>query len=328
MDFNPFSPWHLLARAASAALHRVVEQSPTRSPSDSTPVPRTRARVATVDGLKVFYREAGEVDSPVIVLLHGFPSSSHMYRDLIPLLADRFRVIAPDYIGFGHSDAPTVEQYTYTFDKLAATTQHLLDQIGVTSAVYYMQDYGGPIGMRLAINHPDRVRGLVFQNANAYMEGVSQAAIDVFMPLWQQGDETGARQMLLAQTTRYQYVAGARNPDALNPDAWTHDQALLDRPGSAERQIALFKDYQTNVASYDAWHAYFREHQPKTLLTWGRGDPFFTVPGAEAFKRDLTNLEVHYFDTGHFALEEDALPIAALIKRKFSRASDQRLAAA
>lgn len=281
-------------------------------------IPVVYSRTAIVDGLKVFYREAGDPTSPVIVLLHGFPSSSHMYRDLIPLLADKFRVIAPDYIGFGHSDAPTVDKYTYTFDNLAAVTQQLLSQLGVIAAVFYMQDYGGPVGMRLAVANPDRVQGLVFQNANAYMEGVSQAAIDVFMPLWQQGDETGARQMLLADTTRYQYTAGARNPGNLNPDAWTHDQALLDRPGSSERQLALFKDYQSNVASYDAWHEYFRVNQPKTLVAWGKGDPFFTVPGAEAFKRDLKNIEVHLLDSGHFALEEDAVTIASLIKRNFA----------
>lgn len=283
-------------------------------------IPTVHARTASVNGLNVFYREAGERGAPAIVLLHGFPSSSHMYRDLIPRLADRFRVIAPDYVGFGHSDAPPADQYAYTFDNLAAVTQALLDQIGVAHAVLYMHDYGGPVGMRLATARPHSVRGLVFQNANAYMEGVSQAAIDVFMPLWQDGDERGARQMLLAQTTRYQYTAGARDPGHLNPDAWTHDQALLDRPGSAERQLALFKDYQSNVASYDAWHAYFRAHQPRTLVAWGRGDPFFTVAGAQAFLRDLPNAEVHLLDSGHFALEEDAPAVAELIKRTFAQA--------
>lgn len=292
--------------------------TPTSSSGVSAPV--VHCRTATVDGLKIFYREAGSATSPVIVLLHGFPSSSHMYRDLIPLLADRYRVIAPDYIGFGYSDAPSTDQFDYTFDALAEKTRHLLAQLGVSRAIFYMQDYGGPVGLRLATAQPDRVQGLIFQNANAYIEGVSQAAIDVFMPLWQDGDETGARQMLLAETTRYQYTAGARNPQALCPDAWTHDQALLDRPGNDDRQLALFKNYQTNVASYDAWHAYFRQHQPKTLVAWGKGDPFFTVAGAEAFKTDLQNIEVHLFDTGHFALEEDARAIAGLIKRYFTAA--------
>lgn len=316
MPLDLMSPSHLLGPAALTAKSSALESSHAAAGADTSPF-RIQARHALVDGLKVFYREAGDPQSPVIVLLHGFPSSSHMYRDLIPLLADRFHVIAPDYIGFGHSDAPTVDSYSYTFDNLAATTQRLLDQLGIRDTIIYMQDYGGPIGLRLASARPAQIRGLIFQNANVYKEGISQAAFDVFMPLWQNGDETGARQMLLAETTRFQYVAGTRQAEALNPDAWTHDQALLDRPGNDARQLALFNDYETNVASYEAWHDYFRTHQPRSLLAWGRGDPFFTVEGAEAFKRDLVNLEVHYFDTGHFALEEDAAPIAALIKRYF-----------
>jgi len=181
----------------------------------------------------------------------------------------------------------------------------------------YMQDYGGPIGLRLATTHPGRVLGLVVQNANAYIEGVSQAAADVFMPLWQKGDESGALKMLLPETTKFQYTAGARNPDALDPAAWNHDQMYLDRPGSAARHMMLFKDYQTNVALYGEWQAYLRERQPKTLVVWGSGDPFFGVAGAEAFKRDLPNAEVHLLNTGHFALEEDAPVIAEMIKDFF-----------
>jgi pimeloyl-ACP methyl ester carboxylesterase len=270
-----------------------------------------------IDGLSTFYRAAGDPASPVIVLLHGFPSSSHMFRDLIPLLADRFRVIAPDYIGFGHSAAPTVQEFEYSFDKLSAHVRALLDRIGVQDAIYYVQDYGGPIGWRLATARPAAVRGLVVQNANAYMEGLTPAVAGVFMPLWEKGDETGARQMLLAETTKMQYTAGARQPEALNPDAWTLDQALLDRPGSAERQMALFKDYRHNVPLFDVWQAYFREHQPKTLVAWGRGDPFFGVPGAEAFRRDLKDVRIELLDSGHFALEEDAAQVADLIKQTF-----------
>lgn len=270
-----------------------------------------------IDGLSTFYRAAGNPASPAIVLLHGFPSSSHMFRDLIPLLADRFRVIAPDYIGFGHSAAPTVEEFEYSFDKLSAHVRALLDRIGVTKAIFYMQDYGGSIGLRLATAKPASVRGLVVQNANAYMEGLTPAVAGVFMPLWERGDETGARQMLLAETTKMQYTAGARHPEALSPDAWTLDQALLDRPGSAERQMALFNDYRHNVPLFDAWQAYFREHQPKTLVVWGRGDPFFGVPGAEAFRRDLKDVRVELLNSGHFALEEDAARVADLIKQTF-----------
>ncbi len=268
-------------------------------------------------GRSVFHREAGAATAPVLVLLHGFPSSSHMFRDLIPLLADRFRVIAPDYIGFGYSDAPDAADFDYTFDHLAAHVQGLLDRLGVTDAIYYLHDYGGPIGMRLATAHPARVKGLVIQNANAYVEGITPAVASIFMPLWERGDETGARDMLRAETTVHQYTAGAHDASALNPDAWTHDQALLDRPGSVDRQMALFRDYRNNVALYDAWHAYFRAHQPKTLVAWGKGDPFFGVAGAEAYRRDLTDVTVELLDAGHFALEERAVEVAALIRETF-----------
>ena len=278
---------------------------------------RTHYRFALVDGQKVFYREAGQPGQPVMLLLHGFPSSSHMFRDLIPRLADRFHVIAPDMIGFGHSDAPPAQEFEYSFSKLTDVTEQLLASLGIERYHLYMQDYGGPIGLRLAERHPERVLGLIVQNANAYMEGVSQAAMDVFMPLWQNNDETGARQMLQATITRWQYTAGARAPEALNPDAWTHDQAMLDRPGSEARQMALFRDYQTNVERYSQWHEYFRKHQPKTLVTWGKTDPFFTPAGATAFTRDLRQIEVHLLDSGHFALEEDVDVIADHIRRYF-----------
>jgi pimeloyl-ACP methyl ester carboxylesterase len=286
------------------------------TPTSPDPTATTYRRVPVL-GRNVFYREAGSPSAPAIVLMHGFPSSSHMFRDLIPLLADRFHVIAPDYIGFGHSEAPDAKDFEYSFDQLAAHVQGLLDQIGISDAIYYMQDYGGPVGMRLATAHPERVRGLVIQNANAYLEGLTPAVAAVFLRLWEQGDETGARGMLLAETTRMQYTAGARDPQGLNPDAWTHDQALLDRPGSANRHMALFKDYRNNVPLYDTWHAYFRRHQPKTLVAWGQGDPFFGVPGAWAYQKDLKDITVELLDAGHFALEERATDVAALIKQTF-----------
>jgi pimeloyl-ACP methyl ester carboxylesterase len=226
------------------------------------------------------------------VLLHGFPSSSLMFRDLIPLLSDSFHVIAPDYIGFGFSDAPDAQDFVYSFDNLAASVQGLLDQLGVVNAIFYMHDYGGPIGMRMATAHPDRVKGLVIQNANAYVEGLTPAVAGVFMPLWERGDETGARSMLWPETTKMQYTAGSNDPEGLNPDAWAHDQALLDRPGSLDRHMALFNDYKNNMPLYDAWHAYFRDHQPKTLVAWGKGDPFFGVPGAEAYKKNLRDITI------------------------------------
>ena len=280
----------------------------------------TTHRTVEIDGLEVFVREAGDRNAPAVVLLHGFPTSSHMFRDLIPLLADRFRVVAPDLIGFGHSDAPPVDRFEYTFDNLAAVTGKVLDRLEISSYLLYLHDYGGPIGLRLAIAAPERVRGLVVQNANAYMEGISEALAGLFLPLWKERNEqtlAAARSFLTAEATKMLYTAGARDPSSLNPDAWTLDQALLDRPGVAEAQLALFVDYRKNVAAYDAWHAYLRERQPRTLVVWGKNDPLFLAAGAEAFKRDLRDAEVVFLDGGHFALEEHAEAIAAHIARVF-----------
>ena len=277
-------------------------------------------RLVAVDGVNVFVREAGARSAPAIVLLHGFPSSSHSFRELIPLLAGRFRVVAPDLVGFGHSDAPKVDRFQYTFDHLARVTAKVLHQLEVRSPVVYMHDYGGPIGFRIATGAPESVRGLVVQNANVYMEGVSQALADLFMPLWKERNErtlAAARGFLTAEATRMQYTRGARDPGMLNPDAWTLDQALLDRPGVADIQLALFVDYQTNVALYDVWQAYLRERRPRTLVLWGRNDPFFLAAGAEAYRRDVPEAEVVFLDGGHFAVEEHAELIAAQIARFF-----------
>jgi pimeloyl-ACP methyl ester carboxylesterase/ketosteroid isomerase-like protein len=277
-------------------------------------------RTVDIDGIKVFVREAGDRGAPAIVLLHGFPSSSHMFRELIPRLADRFRVIAPDLVGYGHSDAPPVGQFSYTFDNLADVTRKVLQRLEVDSYVLYLNDFGGPVGMRLATSAPERVRGLVIQNANAYMEGVSEAVANLFLPLWKEQNATtlaAARAFLSAEATKMQYTAGARNPAQVSPDAWTLDQALLDRPGVAEAQLSLFIDYEKNVGLYDAWHAYFRAQQPRTLVLWGKNDPFFLAAGAEAYKRDLPAAEVVLLDGGHFALEEHADAIADHIKRTF-----------
>lgn len=280
----------------------------------------TTHRTVPIDGLNIFVREAGDRNAPAIVLLHGFPTSSHMFRDLIPRLAARFRVIAPDMVGFGHSDAPPVGRFAYTFENLAAITRKLLEHLEVPNYILYLHDYGGPVGLRVATSAPERVRGIVVQNANAYMEGVSEAVAGLFMPLWKERTEenlVAARGFLTAEATKMQYTAGARDWAALDPTAWTLDQALLDRSGVADAQLELFVDYETNVALYDAWHAYFRSHQPKTLVTWGRNDPFFLEAGAEAFKRDLRDAEVVLLDGGHFALEEHAETIAAHIERVF-----------
>jgi len=278
-------------------------------------------RTLPIDELNVFFREAGDPGAPALVLLHGYPASSHMFRDLIPLLAGRFHVIAPDMIGYGYSSAPSVNAWRYTFDAQAEVTRKLLERLKISDYVLYLHDFGGPVGMRIALSAPERVRGLVIQNANAYMEGVSEAVGNLFLPLWKEQNEktlAAARGFLTAEATKMQYTAGARNPQGLNPDAWTLDQALLDRPGVAEAQISLFVDYQTNVAAYEDWHRYFADKQPRTLVVWGKNDPFFLVPGAEAYKRDLQNLEVHYVDGGHFALEEYSGEIAEHILRVFA----------
>jgi pimeloyl-ACP methyl ester carboxylesterase len=269
----------------------------------------------------MFYREAGDPAQPAIALLHGFPASSHMYRDLIPLLADRFHVIAPDYIGFGQSDAPPATEFRYTFDNMSAHVAALIEQIGITSCILYMQDFGGPIGFRLFAQNPDRVNGFVIQNANAYLEGVGDMPKQVFLPLWNKRDaitEAAARGFLAAEITKFQYQVGAKSPEAINPDNWTIDQALLDRPGTDAYQLDLLEDYKSNVALYDTWHAAFRRHQPRTLIVWGRNDPFFIPAGAEAFERDLPQAKLMFLDAGHFVLDENAATVAEEIKTVFA----------
>lgn len=281
----------------------------------------TTYHFATVKGRRVFYREAGDPAAPTIVLLHGFPTSSHMYRDLIPALADKFHVIAPDYIGFGQSDAPSTHEFTYTFEALTDHVDGLLDQLGLSHYILYMQDYGGPIGFRLLTRHPERVAGLVVQNANAYLEGVGDMPKQVFLPLWQSRNATtegAARGFLAAQTTQFQYTVGARNPAAISPDNWTIDQALLDRPGTDAYQLDLLYDYRTNVALYETWHAALRQHQPRTLIVWGKQDPFFIPAGAEAFLHDLPKAHLVWLDAGHFVLDENAAQVAAAIKADFA----------
>lgn len=309
----------LLATSAAALL------AATPLPAEAAPAApastQTFYRTATVDGLKVFYREAGRVDAPTIVLLHGFPTSSHMYRELIPALADTFHVIAPDYIGFGQSAAPSNTEFTYSFDSLTSHVTGLLDQLHLTSYVLYMQDYGGPIGFRIFAAHPDRVRGFVIQNANGYLEGVGDMPKQVFLPLWAKRDattEAAARTFLKPETTQFQYSFGAKDPEAISPDNWVHDQALLDRPGTDAYQLDLLSDYKTNVARYDSWHAAFRKYQPKTLIVWGKNDPFFIPAGAEAFTKDLPKAKLVWLDGGHFALEENVPLVAREIKIAFA----------
>ena len=276
----------------------------------------THYRTATIDGLEIFYREAGKADAPTLVLLHGFPSSSHMFRDLIPQLAQKFHVIAPDYPGFGFSAQPSREAFAYTFDNLTAVVESLLFQtLGLKRFSLYVQDYGAPVGFRIAAAHPEAITGIVVQNGNAYMEGISPA-FEPFHAFWQNRNEETekpVRTMLVPQTTKFQYVHGAQDPTRISPDGYTLDQLFLDRPGNDLIQLDLFHNYTSNVALYDQWHAYFRTHQPPMLITWGANDPFFTVEGAKAFLKDLPKAELHLLNTGHFALEDHAEEIAALM---------------
>ncbi|NPU70016.1 alpha/beta fold hydrolase [Bradyrhizobium sp. 83012] len=281
----------------------------------------TRYRSATVHGRKVFYREAGDPTAPTILLLHGLPTSSQMFRDLIPALADRFHLVAPDYIGFGHSDAPDRGEFAYTFDNLAAHVEGLVDVLGLESYILYMQDYGGPVGFRLFTQRPERVKGFILQNTNAYMEGVGDAPKKVLLPLWEKRTpetEAPARELLSLDGTKFQWLVGARDPEAVNPDNWIFDQALLDRPGTQDYQLDLLENYKTNVALYPQWQAAFRIHKPKTLIIWGQHDPFFIPPGARAYLNDLSDVKLVWLDAGHFVLDENTPKVAAEIKAVFA----------
>jgi len=276
---------------------------------------------ANVRGHKLFYREAGSTDSPTIVLLHGFPTSSHMFRDLIPQLADKFHVIAPDYVGFGYSDAPSAGQFQYTFDNLAAHVEELLfKNLGLKQFSIYVQDYGAPVGYRIASKHADAIQGIVVQNGNAYAEGIG-SGFDAMKPFWANRNsqtEKPVRDLLKKETTIFQYTHGVKNPERISPDSYTLDQLFLDRPGNAAIQLDLLHNYQSNIALYDRWHEYFRKSQPKMLIVWGKNDPFFTVEGAKAYQRDLPNAELHFIDTGHFALEDSSHFIAERIREFFT----------
>jgi pimeloyl-ACP methyl ester carboxylesterase len=264
-------------------------------------------RYATVKGRRLFYREAGPATAPTLVLLHGFPSSSHMFRDLIPKLADKLHVIAPDYPGFGYSDAPEAGDFEYTFDNLASHVEELLfGALKLKRFSIYVQDYGAPVGYRIATRHPDAIAGIVVQNGNAYAEGIG-SAFDPMKPFWAHRDattEAPVRALLTRETTVFQYTHGVRDPAHISPDSYTFDQLFLDRPGNAAIQLDLLHNYQSNLRLYDGWHEYFRKYQPRMLIVWGKNDPFFTVDGAKAYQRDLPKAELHLLDTGHFALED------------------------
>ncbi|WP_255322961.1 alpha/beta hydrolase [Lysobacter sp. K5869] len=304
-----------LLTAALAASLMLPTVSAAAAPPSAEPQ-TVRHHTVQVDGVDLFYREAGPKNAPVLVLLHGLPSSSHMFRRLMPLLADRYRVIAPDYPGFGASAAPSPADYDYSFDRLAVTVDRLLEQLRVERYSLYVFDYGAPVGFRLAVAHPERIESLIVQNGNAYEEGMG-TLWDPLRAYWQdptpQRSELIAQKLLSLESTQWHYLHGVRDPAAIAPENWLLDQALLDRPGLREIQLRLLHDYGSNPGRYPAWQAYFRKYQPPTLIVWGKNDPIFLAPGAQAYLRDLPNARLRFYDTGHFALEEDLVPIAAEI---------------
>lgn len=278
------------------------------------PLPRVQHRHIDVDGVQVFYRESvpQHADAPVLLLLHGFPSASHQFRRLIDVLGAHYRLVAPDYPGFGHTEAPT--GFDYSFERLADITEGFVQRLGLERFTMYLFDFGAPVGFRLATRRPERVAGLVVQNGNAYEAGLSDAAREfIALRPEAEGAEDTIRGLLTLAGTRGQYEAGTAEPSLIAPDGWTLDQRFLDLPGRKEAQVALAFDYKSNVALYPKWQAWLREHRPPTLIVWGAGDPFFPEPGARAYLADLPDAELHLFDTGHFALEDRLGDIAPLI---------------
>ncbi|MCW6510279.1 alpha/beta fold hydrolase [Lichenifustis flavocetrariae] len=301
----------LLAAAPLATAHAGAPAC--RSGTSGMPV--VHYQTAKIDGADIFYREAGPSGAPVVVLLHGFPTSSHMFRNLIPALADCYRVIAPDYPGFGESAAPDHTTFAYTFEHYAELMDGLLGQVGAKSYAMYVMDYGAPVGYRLALKHPERVTALIVQNGNAYEEGL-KAFWDPIKAYW--ADNSKAHREALSflvspETTKFQYTDGVADVSRIDPDNWAHDQALLDRPGNKDIQLDLFHDYGSNVPLYPQFQAFFRDKKPPTLIVWGKNDKIFPADGAGPYLRDLPDAEVHMLDTGHFALEDKADVMVPLI---------------
>ena len=275
-----------------------------------------RFNTVDVDGLKVFYREAGDKTRPTLLLLHGFPSASHMFRDLIPQLSDCYHVVAPDLPGFGMTEQPARDKFTYSFENIAKVINRFTQVLGLDKFAIYVFDYGAPVGLRLAVKHPERITAIITQNGNTYLEGVS----DAFAPIqayWKepsQANRDALRGLLAPETTLFQYTHGVADPSLVSPDGRNLDDFYLARPGNSEIQLDLLLDYQSNVALYDTIQAYLRQHQPPVLAVWGKNDPFFIPPGAEAFRRDVPSADIRFIDSGHFALETHAREIGAAMR--------------
>lgn len=280
----------------------------------------------TVDGVDIFFREAGDPANPTIVLLHGFPASSHQYRDLIEDLEDDFHLIAPDYPGFGASEFPSQDEYDYTFDTIAETVDTFLEQRGIDRYSLFVQDYGAPVGLRIATQHPERVEAIITQNGNIHEEGLNRETWAPIISLWEERtpelEKTIADSVFSLDGLRWQYTHGTRNPDGVLPDNWVLDHARLSRPGQHAVQLDLFHDYRNNVALYPEWQAYVREHKPPVLVVWARNDAFFPESGAKGWARDAEDVDYNILDTGHFALEEDGAFIAGRIRAFFAARDD------
>jgi pimeloyl-ACP methyl ester carboxylesterase len=307
--------WAAVVAVATLAMAVTASAEPLESTTSTTSYHRVR-----IDGVGIFYREAGPKNAPTIVLLHGFPSSSREFDTLIPLLAPRYHVIAPDFPGFGQSGAPAASAYAYTFDHLAEVVDDLLASLKIDRYSLYIHDYGAPVGFRMMLAHPERLNVLITQNGNAYQEGLG-AKWSKIAQYW--ADPKGHPEVVDAflsfEATEQRHTAGSTHPERYNPDTWTDEYAHLSKPGQREIQSALLYDYRTNVAAYPKWQAWLREHKPPTLVVWGANDPSFVAPGATAFKRDLPDAEVHLLDAGHFALDEQTDEIARLILNFMAR---------
>lgn len=284
--------------------------------------PTVRYGIEKVDGLEIFFREAGTVSNPAIVLLHGFPSSSHMYREVLRELSDRYYLIAPDYPGFGESSFPSSEHFAYTFDNIANVMDKFLARRGLKKYSLMIQDYGAPVGFRIATAHPQRVQAIITQNGNAYEEGISPKGWGPVLDYWKRKtpelEQTIIDNVFSYEGMKWQYTHGTRHPESISPDNWNLDYAKISRKGQHRVQLDLFYDYQNNLKLYPQWQQYLRDKQPPVLVVWGKNDAFFPVAGAEGYKRDVEDIDYHIFDTGHFALEEDYKTITAKI-RKFLR---------
>ena len=315
------APIRLTLALLLASQPLAIAQAAGRPAAAVSPAPTVHHRTATVGGVEIFYREAGTPGRPVLLLLHGFPSSSHMYRNLIPALADRYHVIAPDYPGFGQSGIPDRRSFDYSFASFANVIDGLTARLGVTRYALYVQDYGAPVGYRLALKYPDRVSALIVQNGNAYDDGLSPFW-DPIKAYWADGSDARRQPLragLTLAATKGQYLGGVTDASRIDPSTWLEDQTLLDRPGVDEIMLDLFYDYRTNVALYPRFQQFFRTRRPPTLIVWGVNDMIFPAEGAKAYLRDLPDAEVHLLDTGHFALEDKGTEIATLIRAFLAR---------